>query len=122
VVEKVSLESCFAKVTETFTPKIVGELNGQHVKVAKLEGDKVPLHVHEREDELFWVISGVLDVEVEGETTTLYPGELCIVERGQEHRVIAREPVELVLFEPAGIRHTGDVRSEITVEECEWLE
>lgn len=122
MVDKVNLESCFAKVDRTFTPKIVGELNGQHVKVAKLEGDKVPLHVHEEEDELFWVISGVLDVEVVGETTTLHPGEFCIVEKGREHRVVPREPVELVLFEPAGIRHTGDVCSEITVEQYEWLE
>ncbi len=119
---KVNLEQCFAKVTRTFTPKIIGELNGQHVKVALLEGDKVPLHVHEREDELFWVVEGVLDVEVEGEVTTLQPGEFCIVERGREHRVIPREPVKLVLFEPAGIHHTGEVQAEITVEKYEWLE
>ena len=81
--EKVNLEQSFAKLTETFTPKIVAELNGQHVKVALLEGDKVPLHVHEHEDELFWVVEGTLDVEVEGELTTLLPGELCIVERGR---------------------------------------
>lgn len=118
----VRIEECFEKFSETFAPKIVGELNGQHVKLAHLEGDKVPLHVHENEDELFFVVEGVLDVEDEGEMTTLHAGEFCIVPRGREHRVIPRGHVKLMLFEPAEIRHTGAVRAEITRDRCDWLD
>jgi mannose-6-phosphate isomerase-like protein (cupin superfamily) len=118
----VNLAECFDRFTETFTPKIVGELNGQHVKVAHLEGDKVPWHTHDGQDELFWVIDGVLDVLARDESVTVHAGELCIVPRGLEHRVVPRAHVRLVLFEPAGIAHTGDVRAEITKDRFDWLE
>jgi mannose-6-phosphate isomerase-like protein (cupin superfamily) len=119
---KVNLEECFARFDDLFAPKIVGELNGQEVKVARLEGDRVPLHTHEEEDELFLVLEGVLDVEDEGVVTTLRAGEFCVVERGREHRVIPHGHVKLLLFEPAGIAHTGAVRAEITRDHCERLE
>jgi len=118
----INLEACFDRFTDTWTPKIIGELNGQHVKLARLEGDKIPLHTHEEEDELFLVVEGILDVEDEGMTTTLRAGEFCIVERGHEHRVIPRGHVKLMLFEPAEIRHTGEVRTEITQDECERID
>jgi len=118
----VNLERCFEAFQETFTPKIVGELNGQHVKLVHLEGDKVPLHVHEQEDELFLVLAGELVVIDEGQEVVLGPGEFCIVERGREHRIVPRGKVRLLLFEPAGIAHTGAVRAEITRDACDWLE
>ena len=110
----VNIESCFGKFTDTFSPKIVGELNGQHVKLARLEGDQVPWHTHDDEDELFFVIDGTLDVLEHGEAVTLHAGEFCIVPRGTEHRVVPRGHVKLLLFEPAGIAHTGNVQAEIT--------
>jgi mannose-6-phosphate isomerase-like protein (cupin superfamily) len=118
----VNLEQCFGRFSETFTPKIVAELNGQHVKVVHLEGDKVPWHTHNHEDELFWVIEGVLDVFDRHVTVTLHAGEFCVVPRCREHRVVPRGHVQLVLFEPAGIAHTGNVRAEITKDRADWLE
>lgn len=110
----INLEACFQQFTETFTPKIIGELNGQHVKLVHLEGDMVPFHVHEQEDELFFVVEGELEVIDEGESSVLKAGEFCIVERGREHRVIPRGKVKVMLFEPAQIAHTGKVQAEIT--------
>ena len=118
----VNLERCFEKFSDTYSPKIVGDLNGQQVKVVRLEGDKVPWHTHETEDELFYVLDGVLDVMERDETATLSAGEFCIVERGREHRVVPRGHVKLMLFEPAGIAHTGKVRAEITKDEYDRLE
>jgi mannose-6-phosphate isomerase-like protein (cupin superfamily) len=120
--EKKNIEECFGKFSDTFSPKIVGELNGQHVKLARLEGDKVPWHVHHGEDELFWVIDGVLEVLERESSVTLHPGEFCVVQKGVEHKVVPKGHVKLVLFEPAGIAHTGDVNAEITKEEHDWLE
>jgi mannose-6-phosphate isomerase-like protein (cupin superfamily) len=121
----IHIDSCFEKFTDTFSPKIVGELNGQHVKVVRLEGDKVPWHTHDNEDELFWVLEGELDISERlgsDETVTLHSGEFCIVPRGIEHRVVPRGHVKLVLFEPADIAHTGTVRAEITEDRHDWLD
>ena len=117
----INIEACFAMFTDTFSPKVVGELNGQHVKLVRLEGDKVPWHAHDREDELFWVLEGVLEVHERDGVTTLHPGELCIVRRGREHKVVPHGHVKIVLFEPAGIAHTGNVRAEITRETFDRL-
>jgi mannose-6-phosphate isomerase-like protein (cupin superfamily) len=119
--KKVNLEGCFSLFSETFTPKIVAQLNGQHVKLVHLEGDMVPFHIHENEDELFFVVDGILDVIEEGATITLGAGEFYVVARGREHRVVPRGHVKLMLFEPAEIAHTGEVRAEITRDEAEWL-
>ncbi len=106
----------------SFHPKIVGELNGQHVKLVRAEGDKVPMHTHDDQDELFFVLEGELDIiDGEGEIT-LRPGEFYIVRRGREHRVIPRGHVKLLLFEPADIAHTGKVRSEITKDSFDVLD
>ena len=118
----VNIERCFTKFTDTFAPKVVAELNGQHVKLVHLEGDKVPWHTHDCEDELFWVVDGALEVQGRDECVTLQAGELCVVPHGREHRVVPQGHVKLILFEPAGIAHTGNVRAEITKEHHEWLE
>ena len=118
----VNIESCFEKFTETFSPKIVGELNGQHVKVVRLEGDKVPWHSHDNEDEMFFVVDGELEVQEREETITLRAGEFCIVRKGIEHRVVPHGHVKLILFEPAGIAHTGSVRAEITKDRYDRLD
>jgi mannose-6-phosphate isomerase-like protein (cupin superfamily) len=118
----VKIDECFDRFSDLFSPKIVGELNGQHVKLAKLEGDKVPWHTHDNEDELFWVIDGTLDVHEKDSSVTLHAGEFCVVQAGREHRVVPHGPVKLVLFEPAGIAHTGSVRGEITKDEYDCLD
>lgn len=119
---KVNIEECFSKFSDTFSPKIVGQLNGQHMKLARLEGDKVPWHTHENEDELFFVVDGELDIHEKGCTVTLNPGEFYILPRGREHRVVPHGHVKLILFEPVGIAHTGNVRAEITKDEYDHLD
>jgi mannose-6-phosphate isomerase-like protein (cupin superfamily) len=118
----VNIEYGFAKFTETYSPKIVGELNGQQIKLVRVEGDRCPWHTHDNEDEMFYVVDGVLEVQERDETVTLHCGEFCIVPRGKEHRVVPHGHVKLILFEPAGIAHTGNVRAEITKDAFDRLD
>ncbi|MBU0518059.1 cupin domain-containing protein [bacterium] len=120
--QKINIEASFDKFSDTFSPKIVGEVNGQHVKLVRLEGDKVPWHTHDEEDEMFYVLEGELDVLERDRTITLQHGELYIVSHGVEHRVVPHGHVKLMLVEPASTKHTGDVQSEITLEKHDWLE
>ena len=117
----VNIANGFARFDDLFSPKIVGELNGQHVKLVRVEGDKVPWHTHDAEDELFWVLEGELEVLTHDTSVTLRPGEFTIVPRRVEHRVVPRGHVKLVLFEPDGIAHTGKVKAGITLDSYERL-
>jgi len=112
--EKVNLIDAFSSFDDHWSPKIVAELNGQHVKVAKLLGEFV-WHSHENEDELFLVHRGRLRMEFRDHTVVLEAGDLMVVPRGVEHRPVADEEVQLVLFEPAGTLNTGNVLNERTV-------
>ena len=118
----VNINKCFEKFNDTFSPKIIGELNNQNVMVVRCEGDKVPWHTHENEDEMFYVIEGKLDIYEKGKKVTLNPGEFYIVYRGIEHRVIPQGHVKLLLFEPAAISHTGKVKAEITKSKFDKLD
>lgn len=118
----VNIERCFEKFNDTYSPKIVGDLNGQQVMVVRLEGDKVPWHIHEKEDEMFFVVDGILDIYEKDKNVTLQTGEFYIVQRGVEHRVVPRGHVKLILFEPEGIAHTGKVKAEITKKSFDRLE
>ena len=109
MIQKVALAAKLAAITEHWRPRVVGELNGQEVKLVKLRGEFV-WHHHEHEDELFLVIRGRLRIEIRGqEAVELGPGEFVVMPRGVEHRPVAAEEVELMLFEPAGTRNTGNV-------------
>jgi len=120
MVPKVNLEEKFGRFTDHWAPKVVAELNGQHVRVAKLLGEFV-WHHHEHEDELFWVVRGTLRIELRDGEVVLGPGELCVIPRGVEHRPVAEEEVWLVLFEPAATLNTGNIRGERTRESPERL-
>lgn len=109
--DKVNLEEKFAAFSEHWRPKIVGELNGQEVKLAKFKGDFV-WHHHEKEDEMFLVWRGRVRVEFRDRAIDLAPGEFLIVPHGLEHRTLAEEEAEVVLFEPAATRNTGNVSNE----------
>lgn len=122
---KISLTDKLSQFSEHWAPRIIGELNGQHVKLVKLGGEFV-WHHHDDADELFLVLSGTLRMdyrEVDGRESALYlePGEMTIVPRGVSHRPVAAEEVSLLLFEPAGTVNTGNVVSEFTVEDPERL-
>ena len=105
---KVNFAEKFASFSEHWRPKIVGELNGQEVKLAKFKGEFV-WHQHERADEMFLVWRGRMRVEFRDRTVELAPGEFLIVPHGVEHRTVADEECEVVLFEPAATRNTGNV-------------
>jgi mannose-6-phosphate isomerase-like protein (cupin superfamily) len=106
--EKISLVDKLAQIREHWRPKLIGELNGQEVKLVKFRGEFV-WHRHEAEDELFLALRGRFRIEFRDRTVELGPGEMVIVPRGVEHRPVAEEEVEVLLFEPAGVRNTGDV-------------
>ena len=119
--QTVSLSEKFAAFSERWSPKVVGELNGQQVKLAKLQGAFV-WHHHADEDELFLVHRGRLRIELRGRAPLeLGPGDFAIVPRGVEHRPVADEEVEVVLFEPASTLNTGNVRDARTVETLDRL-
>ena len=116
----VNLSEKLGLFDEHWSPKIVGALNGQHVKLAKLLGPFV-WHRHEHEDELFLVLQGQLRIEFRDRVETLEEGEFMIVPRGVEHRPVADEEVHVLLFEPAGTINTGDVDDARTVTAPERL-
>ena len=118
--EKVVLREKLAAFDETWTPRIVGELNGQYVKLAKLEGDFV-WHAHEEEDELFLVLEGELTLRLRDREVHLAAGEMFVVPRGVEHMPVSPGGASVLLFEPKSTAHTGDVRSELTVDDQEWI-
>ena len=105
---KVNLAEKFGSFSEHWRPKIVGELNGQEVKLARFKGEFV-WHQHEREDEMFLVWRGRMRVEFHDRTVELAAGEFLVVPHGVEHRTAADEECEVVLFEPAATRNTGSV-------------
>jgi mannose-6-phosphate isomerase-like protein (cupin superfamily) len=112
--EKVNLTEKLALFHEHWSPKIVGELNGQHVKLVKFVGEFV-WHKHDHEDELFLVVKGRFRMDFRDREVQLEEGEFLIVPRGVEHRPVAEEEVHVLLFEPATTLNTGDVRDERTV-------
>jgi mannose-6-phosphate isomerase-like protein (cupin superfamily) len=124
-VQKVRLLDALAEFDEHWSPRIVGQLNGQHVKLVKLAGEFV-WHHHADADELFLVLHGNLKMEYrepsgEQRTMDIGEGEFVVVPRGTEHRPSAAKEVHVLLFEPAGTLNTGNVRNELTVDEPERL-
>lgn len=118
--DKVNLSEKFSLFNEPWSPRIIGELNGQHVKAVKLKGEFV-WHHHENEDELFLVTKGKLKMEFREKTIEVNEGEFIIVPRGVEHRPVADEEVLVVLFEPASTLNTGNVENERTKKELEKI-
>ncbi len=118
--DKVNLTEKLKLFTDQWHPRIVGELNGQYVKLAKLEGE-FDWHQHANEDELFLVISGRLLLKLRDRYVTLKEGEFFIVPRGVEHKPVAEQEVHVLLFEPKSTLNTGEQRTDRTVEELTWI-
>lgn len=118
--EKINLEQKLALFSEHWSPKIVGELNGQQVKLAKLKGEFV-WHKHEHEDELFLVLHGTLKIELRDKTISLNENEFFIVPKGVEHKPVADEEVSVMLFEPASTLNTGDKQTNLTKKDLDWI-
>jgi mannose-6-phosphate isomerase-like protein (cupin superfamily) len=113
--EAINLGEKLARIRKHWDPKVIGELNGQMVKLAKVKGS-FAWHHHQNEDELFLVLEGVLRLEFRDGAVTLNPGEMYVVPRGVEHRPVAEEEAQILLFEPTGTLNTGNVRNRYTVE------
>jgi len=118
--ETVNINEKLSQFSDYWNPKVVGELNGQHVKLVKLHGEFI-WHKHENEDEMFFVINGILKIEFRDKTVSINPGEFIIVPKGIEHKPIADDEVSIMLFEPDTTLNTGDTRGELTRETLERL-
>ncbi|MEO8606342.1 MAG: cupin domain-containing protein [Chloroflexota bacterium] len=112
--QKVNIAEKFMLFNEHFTPKIIGEANGQYVKIAKIQGEFV-WHSHENEDELFLIFKGVMTIEMRDQVIKLGEGEMFIVPKGVEHRTLAADETYVMMIEPKSTAHSGDVQSELTV-------
>ncbi len=123
--KKINLAEKFQLISKHWSPRIIAELNGQHVKIAKVKGE-FEWHKHVDEDELFLVVEGNLRIETRSgdgveEAIELSPGEIFVVPRGLEHRPIAKEECQILMFEPVGTLNTGNVRNEFTLESPEAI-
>ena len=114
----INIQEKFKLFSDFWSPKKIGELNGQQILLAKIKGEFI-WHAHEHEDELFMIIKGSLMIEFRDKTIKLNEGEIYIIPKGVEHKPIAQEEVHVLLFEPLDIKHTGNVMADVTVEAFE---
>ena len=124
--EKINVAEKLSQFSDYFNPRIVGELNGLQacqpwlVKLVKFQGEFV-WHHHDNEDELFYVVKGSFDMHLRDRIITINTGEFLIMPRGIEHKPVAKEEVEIMLFEPASTINTGNIENELTVKKLEHL-
>lgn len=118
--DKVKLKEKLASFSDYWNPRIVGELNGQHVKLVKFKGEFV-WHKHDHEDEMFFVVKGKFNMEFRDKTVELNENEFIIVPKGVEHKPVADEEVEVMLFEPNTTLNTGNTRGELTRDSLEKI-
>jgi len=118
--EKINLREKFALIHDHWKPRIAADLNGQQVKLVKFKGEFV-WHHHDNEDEMFYVVRGEFRMDFRDRSVTVCEGEFIVVPRGVEHRPVADEETDVVLFEPASTLNTGDVRNERTIDVLERI-
>lgn len=110
-----NLKNAFISIGNYFSPKIIGKVNDQYIKVVKIKGQEVPWHNHENEDELFYVVKGALIMEIENQPDLiLKKGDLLVVKKGKNHRVSSKEECLIMLIESKTTEHTGKIKSAIT--------
>ena len=122
MITEVNISKKFELIKEYWAPKIIGELNGQYVKLAKIKGELI-WHNHQDEDEMFIVFKGTLVMDFRDKTTETKQGEILIIPRGVDHRPRTKEGEEvwIMLIEPKETKHTGDIEHEKTVKNLEWI-
>lgn len=120
--QKINLQQKLSLFEEQWTPKVIADLNGQHVKLAKIQGDFV-WHNHAQEDEMFFILKGVLYIDFPEHTVELGPGDMVVVPAGVEHRPRTKDgqEVHLMLVEPHSTKHTGEVEHELTKHSYDWI-
>lgn len=110
-----NLKNAFSNLTNYFSPRIIGEVNDQYIKIVKIKGQEVPWHIHENEDELFYIVKGTLLMEIENQPVLhLKKDDLFVVNKGINHRVSSKEECLIMLIEPKTTEHTGKIKSPIT--------
>mgnify|MGYP000906850152 CR=1 len=117
---KINIPEKLSLFTDHWNPRIIGELNGQHVKLGKFQGEFV-WHKHDDEDELFYVLEGEFRMEFRDRSVELKKGDMLIVPKGVEHRPVAEHEVSVMLFEPASTLNTGNTQGELTRANLEWI-
>ena len=118
--EPINIEKKLSLFNDHWNPRIIGELNKQHIKLAKIKGEFI-WHKHDHEDEMFLVLKGTLKIEFRDRTEIIRENEIIIVPKGVEHRPIAEEEVSIMLFEPATTINTGDLDNERTRKNLEAI-
>jgi len=118
--ESIKIKDKLELINDLWKPKVIAELNGQQVKISKVKGEFV-WHDHKDEDELFYILKGKMIMEFRDRKVEVNEGEMIVVPKGVEHRPIAEEEVWMMLFEPQNIKHTGDVKSELTIDNYEKI-
>ncbi len=120
--DKVNLEQKFDLFDDLWSPKLVGEMNGQYIKLAKGSGE-LTWHSHDGEDEFFLVVAGHLDIHLRDRVVSLDPGEFFVVQRGVEHRPVAREGTQILLIEPKETLHTGTKQTDqtVSIDDQNWI-
>lgn len=116
----INLAEKFGKFTEHWSPKVIGQVNDLHIKIAKIKGEFV-WHSHDDTDELFMVNRGRLTIRYRDGEASLGPGDIHVVPKGVEHLPVAEEECEIIMIEPAGTLNTGDAGGERTVEDPPWI-
>ena len=118
--KKINLASKYNKINEHWSPKVVAEMNDYQFKLAKIKNDFI-WHSHEDTDETFIVMEGKIYIEFEDETVELSEGEMIVVPKGKIHRPYADQEAEIMLIEPIGVRNTGDIVSDLTSDDNQWI-
>jgi mannose-6-phosphate isomerase-like protein (cupin superfamily) len=118
--KKINLASKYKRIKEHWSPKVVAEMNDYQFKLAKIKNDFI-WHSHEDTDETFIVIEGKISIEFEDETVELSEGEMIVVPKGKKHRPHADEEAKIMLIEPKGVRNTGDIVSDLTSDDNQWI-
>ena len=118
--DPINLQQKLSQISDFWNPHVIAELNGQHVKLAKIQGT-FDWHHHEHEDELFLVVKGRFRLEFRDRSVDVGEGEIVVVPRGVEHRPVAEEECHILMFEPAGTLNTGNLTNERTVEQLKRI-
>ena len=118
--KKINLASKYNKIDEHWSPKVVAEMNDYQFKLAKIKNDFI-WHSHEDTDETFIVMEGKIYIEFEDETVELSEGEMIVVPKRKKHRPYADEEAKIMLIEPKGVRNTGDIVSDLTADDNQWI-
>ena len=118
--KKINLASKYKRIKEHWSPKVVAEMNDYQFKLAKIKNDFI-WHSHEDTDETFIVVEGKIYIEFEDETVELSEGEMIVVPKGKKHRPYADEEAKIMLIEPKGVRNTGDIVSDLTSDDNQWI-